>query len=222
MFGWSTFKNKKIVYTIFSFWLLINISTLFLVGNSAISRKIEYSGNLQEVLNNEIKENDIIFIPRFSKLIKKYIINGKIADFDTYDALLLGTRHQDIEFIFGKDLAEKLNRKMLKTYLYQYITTDINSPYLENNLKDKYFSKINNKQKFVIITDEMPNISDLKEIQKFITPIDVYARSAMYYPLSAKIADDVINTSTKNLKLQKSIKINEYFSIFIFEKPSEK
>ncbi|MBR2524878.1 glycosyltransferase family 39 protein [bacterium] len=222
IFGWCLFKNKKLVYLVFSFWLFINISSLFLVHNSAINRKIEYSGNLQEILNKELKESDIVFIPRFSKLIKKYVHRGEVADFDTYDALLLGTRPQDIEFIFGKELAQKLNRKMLKTYLYKYITTNTPSTIFDKNLNKSYYSTLGTGQRFIIITDETSYLSALKDIQEFITPIDVYARSAMYYPLSAKIAYDVINSATNNLKFKKSIQVNEYFSVFIFEKSSEK
>ena len=220
--GWSTLKNKKISYTVFLIWILINTSSLFIVNNSAINRKILYTGDLQSVLNQELKENDTIFIPRFSKLIKKYVKQNNINNFDTYDAFLLGTRPQDVEFIFGKDLAEKLNRKMLKTYLYKYITTSEPSIILDKNLKNKYFSKMKKGERFVIITDETSYLSELKNIQEFITPIDVYSRSAIYYPLSAKITSDIINSAYRNLNFIKSIQINEYFLIFIFEKSSEK
>lgn len=221
MYGWSLFKNKKLSIVIFSLWLLINFGSLFCVNNSAINRKIVYSGNLQEVLDKELNKNDCIFIPRFSKLIKKYVHNGKIYDFDTYDAFLLGIRPQDVEFIFGKNLAQKLNRKMLKTYLYGYITSDVPSLALNEHLRNEYFSKLNQGQRFVIITDETSYINDLDEIQKFITPIDVYRRSAIYYPLSAKITYDIINSAMKELKFVKSININSYFSILIFEKSAQ-
>ena len=221
MYGWSLFKNKKLTIFIFSVWILINFSSLFLVKNSAINRKINYSGNLQKILDNELNKNDIIFIPRFSKLLKKYVCVGKIADFDTYDAFLLGIRPQDVDFIFGRDLAQKLNRKMLKTYLYGYITSDVPSLALHENLKKKYFSTMHSGQRFVIITDETSYINDLDKIQKFIIPIDVYRRSAIYYPLSAKITYDIINSASKELKFVKSININSYFSILIFEKPAQ-
>ncbi len=217
VYGWSLFKNKKLSYSIFSVWILLNLCTLFFVNNSAINRNIAYSGNLEQVLISELKSDDLIFIPRFSKLYGKYIKRGNVIDFDTYDAFLLGTRNEDIEFIFGKDLSQKLNRKMLKTYLYSYITTDAPSLKLEENLKNEYFSKMKKGQRFVIITDETSYINDLEKIQDFIKPIDVYSRSSVYYPLSAKITYDIIGCAFKNFKTHKNINVNSFFSVLIFE-----
>ena len=111
---------------------------------------------------------------------------------------------------------------MLKTYLYGYITTDAPDLSLEKNLNKEYFSKLKKGQRFVIVTDETSYINDLETIQKFITPIDVYSRSAIYYPLSAKITYNIIECAFKELKYQKNISVNSFFSVLIFENSSEK
>ena len=129
----------------------------------------------------------------------------------------LGNRPKDIEFIFGKDLSSKLDRKMAKTYLYDYIVNDLPLIYLHKNLKEKYFSKMHKGQWFIIVTDEA--LDALKTNQEwFKKDMNVYARSAIYYTLSAKILNDSIKFAKQDLIYKQHIQPSNMFDIYIFEK----
>lgn len=106
---------------------------------------------------------------------------------------------------------------MAKTYLYNYLVKDEPLASLQENLKTKYFSKMHKGQKFIIVTDEV--LDTLKANQEwFKKDINVYARSAIYYTLSAKILNDTIEFAKKDLKYKQHIKPSEMFDIYIFEK----
>ena len=212
-------KKSEFIIAISCLWLILNLSFLFHAGKySVMNRNIVYSKNLmQTVAKLDVKQDDYIFIPRFDKLIKSYVPQGTHIDIDTYDALFLGNRPQDIEFVFGKDLSAKLDRKMAKTYLYDYLVNDKPLESLQENLKTKYFSKMHKGQKFIIVTDEA--LDTLKVNQEwFKKDINVYARSAIYYTLSAKILNDTIEFAKKDLKYKQHIKPSEMFDIYVFEK----
>jgi len=211
-------KNEFLI-AICCLWFILNLIFLFHAGKySVMNRNIVYSQNLAQTVEKfEVKQDDYIFIPRFDKLIKSYVQQGTHIDIDTYDALFLGNRPQDIEFIFGKDLSAKLDRKMAKTYLYNYLVNDEPLASLQENLKTKYFSKMHKGQKFIIVTDEA--LDTLKANQEwFKKDINVYARSAIYYTLSAKILNDTIEFAKKDLKYKQHIKPSEMFDIYVFEK----
>ena len=216
----KTQSKKKIFFIALScLWLILNLSFLFHAGKySVMDRKIMYSHNLaQAVQNLEIKHDDFVYILRFEKLISSYAPLGNHIDIDTYDAFFLGNRPQDIEFVFGKELSAKLNRKMAKTYLYDYLVNNAPLVYLHKNLKENYFSKMNKGQRFIIITDEA--LDTLKSNQEwFKKDINVYARSAIYYTLSAKILSDSIKFAKQDLKYKQHIKPSEMFDIYVFEK----
>lgn len=211
-------KNEFLI-AICGLWFILNLIFLFHAGKySVMNRNIVYSQNLAPTVEKlEVKQDDYIFIPRFDKLIKSYVPQGTHIDIDTYDALFLGNRPQDIKFIFGKDLSAKLDRKMAKTYLYNYLVNDEPLASLQENLKTKYFSKMHKGQKFIIVTDEA--LDTLKTNQEwFKKDINVYARSAIYYTLSAKILNDTIEFAKKDLKYKQHIKPSEMFDIYVFEK----
>ena len=211
-------KNEFLI-AICGLWFILNLIFLFHAGKySVMNRNIVYSQNLAQTVEKlDVKQDDYIFIPRFDKLIKSYVPQGTHIDIDTYDALFLGNRPQDIEFIFGKDLSAKLDRIMAKTYLYDYLVNDEPLVSLQENLKIKYFSKMHKGQKFIIVTDEA--LDTLKTNQEwFKKDINVYARSAIYYTLSAKILNDTIEFAKKYLKYKQHIKPSEMFDIYVFEK----
>lgn len=212
-------KKNEFVIAICSLWLILNLIFLFHAGKySVMSRNIVYSKNLAQVVENlNIKHDDYVFIPRFDKLVRFYIPQGNHIDIDTYDSLFLGNRPQDIEFIFGRELSAKLGRKMAKTYLYDYLVNDESLIYLHKNLKEKYFSKMHKGQRFIIVTDEA--LDTLKTNQEwFKKDINVYARSAIYYTLSAKILNDIIEFSKQDLKYKQHLQPSEMFDIYVFEK----
>lgn len=212
-------KKNEFVIAICSLWLILNLIFLFHAGKySVLSRNIVYSKNLTQVVENlNIKPDDYVFIPRFDKLVRFYIPQGNHIDIDTYDSLFLGNRPQDIEFIFGRELSAKLDRKMAKTYLYDYLVNDESLIYLHKNLKEKYFSKMHKGQRFIIVTDEA--LDTLKTNQEwFKKDINVYARSAIYYTLSAKILNDIIEFSKQDLKYKQHLQPSEMFDIYVFEK----
>ncbi len=214
-------KNQKneFLIAICCLWFILNLFLLFQAGKySVMNRNIVYSQNLaQTVKKLDVKQDDYIFIPRFDKLIHFYVPQGNHIDIDTYDALFLGNRPQDIEFIFGNDLSAKLDRKMAKTYLYNYLVNDEPLTYLHENLKVKYFSKMHKGQRFIIVTDE--TLDALKTNQEwFKKDINVYARSAIYYTLSAKILSDSIGFAKQDLRYKQHLKPSEMFDIYVFEK----
>ena len=85
------------------------------------------------------------------------------------------------------------------------------------NLKEKYFSKMHKGQRFIILTDEA--LDTLKTNQEwFKKDINVYARSAIYYTLSAKILNDIIEFSKQDLKSMQHLQPSEMFDIYVFEK----
>lgn len=214
-------KNDKneFVIAICCLWFILNLFFLFTAGKySVMNRRIVYSQNLLPTVQKlDIKSDDYIFTPRFDKLISFYVPQGNHIDIDTYDALFLGNRPKDIEFIFGKDLSSKLDRKMAKTYLYDYIVNDLPLIYLHKNLKEKYFSKMHKGQRFIIVTDEA--LDALKTNQEwFKKDMNVYARSAIYYTLSAKILNDSIKFAKQDLIYKQHIQPSNMFDIYIFEK----
>lgn len=212
-------KKNKILISLCSLWFIINLIFLFTAEKySVMSRNIVYTQNLSNSVQQlNIKSDDYIFIPRFGKLLENNVPQGKHIDIDTYDALFLGNRPQDIEFIFGKELSTKLNRKMAKTYLYNYLAYDEPLEYLHKNLTDLYFSKMHKGQRFIIITDE--TLDNLKSNQAwFKNDINVYSRSAIYYTLSAKILSDSINFAKQDLNYKQHIRPSNMFDIYIFEK----
>lgn len=213
-------QKNEILICLCCLWFILNLLFLFNTTGkySVMKRHIVYSKNLaQTVQNLEIKPDDYVFIPRFGKLISSYAPQGKHIDIDTYDALFLGNRPQDIEFIFGKELSSKLNRKMAKTYLYKYLAYDKPLIYLHEGLKNNYFSKMHKGQRFIIITDE--TLVNLKKNQAwFKSDINVYARSAIYYVLSSKILNDSIEFAKQDLTYKKHLQPSEMFDIYVFEK----
>lgn len=213
-------QKNEILICLCCLWFILNLLFSFntTAKYSVMKRNIVYSQNLaQTVQNLEIKPDDYVYIPRFGKLISSYAPQGKHIDIDTYDALFLGNRPQDIEFIFGKELSSKLNRKMAKTYLYKYLAYDKPLIYLHEGLKNNYFSKMHNGQRFIIITDE--TLVNLKKNQAwFKSDINVYARSAIYYVLSSKILNDSIEFAKQDLTYKKHLQPSEMFDIYVFEK----
>ena len=213
-------QKNEILICLCCLWFILNLLFLFNTTGkySVMKRHIVYPKNLaQTVQNLEIKHDDYVFIPRFGKLISSYAPQGKHIDIDTYDALFLGNRPQDIEFIFGKELSSKLNRKMAKTYLYKYLAYDKPLIYLHEGLKNNYFSKMHKGQRFIIITDE--TLVNLKKNQAwFKSDINVYARSAIYYVLSSKILNDSIEFAKQDLTYKKHLQPSEMFDIYVFEK----
>lgn len=212
-------KKNKIAILLCFFGFVINLVFLFSSKQySVLNRNIVYTQNLSKTVQQlEIKPDDYIFIPRFDKLIKNYVPQGKHIDIDTYDALFLGNRPNDIEFIFGNDLSRKLNRKMAKTYLYAYLANDEPLVYLHKNLEESYFSKMHSGQRFIIITDE--TLDDLKFNQEwFKKDMKVYKRSAIYYTLSAKILNDSIEFAKQDLTYKQHVQPSNMFDIYVFEK----
>lgn len=212
-------KNKFLRVSLLALWLFVNSIYYFAAPHSALNRQLTYSKLfLNEYKNVDIKPSDYVLITRFGKVLGKYLNKGNQIEFDTYDAFLLGIRHNDIEFIFGKNFADKLNRKNAKTYLYEYLITDYPSGALVYNLHNNYFSKMKKGQKFILITDETNYMETLPEIQKMFRNMDSYRRSAIYYPLAARIAEDIIYAAGQDLKLIRAKRTDSFFSIFVFEK----
>lgn len=213
-------KDKDKFYVILCVvWLLLNSCFLFTNEKySVLNRNIMYSGNLTQTLKTlNLTQNDYVFVPRFGKLIYQFIPQGKHTNFDTYDAFFLNNRPSDIEFIFGEDLSKKLNRKMAKTYLYNYIVLDLPLKSMQENLQKTYFSNMKKGQKFIIITDE--TLDNLKQNQEwFRKDINVYARSSIYYTLSAKILSDLIKFSKQDLSFKQHLKPSMMFDVYVFEK----
>ena len=217
--GVCLLKNKFLRVFLISLWLFVNCTYYFVAPHSALNRQLVYTKLfLKEYNNTDIKSSDYVMISRFGKVLTKYVNKGIRIDFDTYDAFLLGIRPYDIEFIFGKNFADKLNRKNAKTYLYEYLITDYPSAVLVNNLHNKCFSQMKKGQKFILITDETNYMETLPEIQAMFKNIDSYRRSAIYYPLAARIVEDIIFAAGQDLKLINVKRTDSFFSIFVFEK----
>lgn len=200
-------------------WFLLNSCFLFMNEKySVLNRNIIYSRNLAQTLKTlNLTQNDYVFVPRFGKLIYQFIPQGKHVNFDTYDAFFLNNRPSDIEFIFGEDLSKRLNRKMAKTYLYDYIVLDLPLKSMQENLRKTYFFDMKKGQKFIIITDE--TLENLKQNQEwFRKDINVYARSSIYYTLSAKILNDLIEFSKQDLNFKQHLKPSMMFDVYVFEK----
>lgn len=213
-------ESKNKFYTILCVvWLLLNSCFLFMNEKySVLNRNIIYSRNLAQTLKTlNLTQNDYVFVPRFGKLIYQFIPQGKHVNFDTYDAFFLNNRPSDIEFIFGEDLSKRLNRKMAKTYLYDYIVLDLPLKSMQENLRKTYFFDMKKGQKFIIITDE--TLENLKQNQEwFRKDINVYARSSIYYTLSAKILNDLIEFSKQDLNFKQHLKPSMMFDVYVFEK----
>ena len=72
-------------------------------------------------------------------------------------------------------------------------------------------------QRFIIVTDEA--LDALKTNQEwFKKDMNVYARSAIYYTLSAKILNDSIKFAKQDLIYKQHIQPSNMFDIYIFEK----
>lgn len=213
-------KNKDYFCTILCVvWFVLNSCFLFMNEKySVLNRNIIYSRNLTQTLETlNLTQNDYVFVPRFGKLIYQFVPQGKHINIDTYDAFFLNNRPNDIEFIFGVDLSKRLNRKMAKTYLYDYIVLDLPLKSMQENLRKTYFSNMKKGQKFIIITDE--TLDNLKRNQEwFRKDINVYARSSIYYTLSAKILSDLIEFSKQDLRFKQHLKPSMMFDIYVFEK----
>lgn len=212
-------KNRKLCITCLVIWLFLNLfSFLCPEKHSVLDRKILYTLNLESSVKSlDIKSNDIVLIPCNGMLFSKQVPYGKHFDINLYYAFYIGIRPQDIDFVFGKDLASILNRKYAKTYLYRYIV--LNEPLLalKYNLNKEIFSKMQNGQKFIIITDEI--LTDLKNNQLFLqSSMDVYRRSAIGNTLMAKIITDMITFASEELTYKEHIELGKRFNIFVFEK----
>ena len=213
-------KNRKLCVTCLFVWLFLNISSYFYItkNHPVLNRKLLYTINLEQSAKIlDIKNTDIVLIPSNNKLFVKQVPNGKHFDINLYDALYIGIRPEDIEFVFGKDLAAVLNRKYAKTYLYKYIVE--NEPLLDmkNNMNNEIFSKMKNGDRFVIVTDE--TLKQLKYNQSFLkNSMDAYRRSAIGNTLMAKIISDMIDFASEKLTYKEHIEVSKMFDIYVFEK----
>lgn len=212
-------KHVKICVSCLFIWLTLNISSYFYItkNHPVLNRHITYTVNLEKRVDElHLNDNDIILIPSFEKLFSKQIKHGTYFDIDLYDALYIGTRPQDVEFVFGKDLTQRLNRKNAKTYLQKYIVFDEPLYEMKKNMNEQIFKKMYKGQRFIIVTDE--DLSVLKYNQQFLHNIEAYKLSAIGDTLEAKIITDMIRFASEKLTLKKHIKVSEMFNIYVFEK----
>ncbi|MBR1942107.1 glycosyltransferase family 39 protein [bacterium] len=213
-------KHRKLCLTCLFIWLFLNISSYFYItkNHPVLNRKLIYTINLEPCAKNlDIKNTDIVLMPSNDKLFVKQVPYGKHFDINLYDALYIGIRPKDIEFVFGKELASLLNRKYAKTYLYKYIVE--NEPLLDmkNNINNKIFSKMRNGDRFIIVTDE--TLKQLKYNQAFLkNSMEAYRRSAIGNTLMAKIISDMIDFASETLTYKEHIEVSKMFDIYVFEK----
>lgn len=213
-------KHKKIAFCLLGIWFLLNSLSYFILTKNypVFNRQIVYTINLKnEVDKLNISSKDIVLIPCNDKLFRKEIPNGRHFDINLYDSFYLGIRPNDVKFVFGDDLAQKLNRNNAKTYLYPYIVFDEPLLDLRKNMQNEIFSKMTSGQRFILISDE--SLKKLKYNQAFLQQgIEYYQRSAIGNTLIAKIISDMIDFSKQELKFVKYIEVSEAFYIYVFEK----
>lgn len=212
------FKNLNIA--IITIWLLLNFFSYFILTERfpVLNRQIKYTINLKESADKlNIQENDMVLIPSNGKLLKKDICNGNHFDINLYDSFYIGIRPNDINFVFGDELANLLNRKSAKSLLYKYIVLDKPLVELKKNMQREIFSKMKSGQRFILISDE--ELKNLKQNQAFLSQgIEYYQRSAIGNTLMAKIISDMIDFSKQDLKFVEYIEPSNMFYIYVFEK----
>lgn len=213
-------KYKKIALGLLIIWFLLNSLSYFVLTKNypVFNRQIEYTMNLKNEADKlNITSEDIVLIPCHDKLFKKEVPNGRHFSINLYDSFYLGIRPNDVKFVFGEELAKKLNRDNAKTYLYPYIVFDEPLLELKKNMQNEIFAKMNSGQRFIIVSDE--ELKNLKYNQAFLQQgIEYYQRSAIGNTLMAKIISDMINFSKQDLNFVKYIKVSEMFYIYVFEK----
>ena len=220
--GYCMCKNKKIAISLLIIYLLLNILCYGAkfkhnIFNRNLNFDIPMSKNVYQI---DINTGDTIFIPRFGKIYKnRYFQNLNVIDFDTYDAFFINTRPDIIKFIFGEELSKKLNRKMMKTYMYDYLSTDMKMYSIYKYMNNEYYSKMKKGNKFIIITDEARYFNILPATENlFRENINIYKLSAIYDTLSAKIVFDIVNSAKTYLKKKKIYNVNNIWTIYVFEK----
>ena len=213
-------RFKKLNITIITIWLLLNFFSYFILTERfpVLNRQIKYTINLKESADKlNIQENDMVLIPSYGKLLKKDICNGNHFDINLYDSFYIGIRPNDINFVFGDELANLLNRKSAKSLLYKYIVLDKPLVELKKNMQREIFSKMKSGQRFILISDE--ELKNLKQNQAFLRQgIEYYQRSAIGNTLMAKIISDMIDFSKQDLKFVEYIEPSNMFYIYVFEK----
>lgn len=219
--GFCEFKKyTKFAFCLLIIWFLLNSLSYFVLTKNypVFNRKIEYAVNLKNAAYElNITSGDIVLIPCNDKLFRKEIPNGRHFNINLYDSFYLGIRPNDVKFVFGEELAKKLNRDNAKTYLYPYIVFDEPLLDLKKNMQNEIFAKMISGQRFILISDE--GLKKLKANQAFLQQgVDFYRRSAIGNILIAKIISDMINFSNEDLKFVKYVKVNEVFYAYVFEK----
>lgn len=220
--GYCMCTNKKISISLLTVFLLLNLlcygaNFKHNVFNRNLSFDIPMSQKINKIV---INSDDIIFMPRFGKIYKnRYFSNLNVSDFDTYDAFFINIRPDVINFIFGEELSKKLSRKMMKTYMYDYLSTDDKMYSIYKNMNDTYYSKMKKGDKFILITDEARYFDSLPQIEHlFKENINIYKLSAIYDTLSAKIVFNIVNSAKIYLKIKSIDNVNKIWTIYVFEK----
>ena len=215
-YGFSLFKNKKLIFTLFLLFITSVSCFVFSKDANAIKKQEKFGSYISSFLDRaEIKRGDYILFTSIGKLYKRYIPkNLNYIDLEPTDMLLNGVKKY-YPVVFDKNIEDKITQKNAPQMLSGYLNSNYANKNIETYLKEVCFNYMQKGQKLIIIVPDINAINDSKATKE---------KASLYYLLLSKISSDILLTCQKHLKLTTQFTIRDNVRpqndamIYVFEK----
>ena len=219
-YGLSQIGLKVISWFIFSIYVVLNLSFVYVQPMNVYNLHRQELGDLTDVVNKVVnpKDDDLFLIPYSGSKVMRYIPKGKLIHFFADDALLLKDG-DSLSFYFDRKYKKNVHRDNVKEELQSCIGD--NSPFVLYHiiLRDKHLDKMKKGQKFIFISYRNSFIMPIIQNWEEIVNSEFYDSVNLFSFLMAKIARDTVQIADLYLKPIKTYndKLGRY-SIYVYEK----
>lgn len=216
-YGLSLFNWKKLNVILFSVWILINYVYFYVIPINIFTNPRVELGELPKILDEQIQinDNDYVLIPYSGSKVMRYVPHGIYIPFEADDMLLL-KGEDSIEFYFGSKAVDKKN---IKSLMYDYIANNIVLESYYKNLKTNYIDRMNKGDRLILISYRDGFTMPLIENWQMLKDVNTYKNMNLFVLMMAKVTKDSIDIAQHELKPLGYIQVqNAGYSIFVYEK----
>lgn len=216
-YGLSLLNWKKLHIILFSIWIVINYAYFYVVPTNIFTNPRVELGELPKILEEQvnIKDSDYVLIPYSGSKVMRYVPRGKYIPFEADDMLLL-KGDDSLEFYFG---TKDVDKKNIRSIMYNYITNNILVPPYYKNLKDNYINKMNKGDRLILISYRDGFTMPLIENWQYLKDVNAYSNTNLFVLMMAKVTKDSLDIAQYELKPLGYIQVqNAGYSIFVYEK----
>lgn len=208
-------KNKKLAYSVFSFFILINLLfTVFSPHSAAKMSRPDGQRRVAELFKDiPLKETDVVVFPRLEKMIDKY--NTK--KFKKYSMKKEFFYKRSMPALVGEKEAATISMSNSEEVLKKYLLSENPPPEFESYVKERFFNEIVESGYFILVHNNDVAYYTPENINKIVANDQLYQKNPVRFMLLSKISYDLFNVSKKYLTLT-DVKQQKPWTVFIFRR----